>query len=47
MTVFGEVVGRVSGMTGDRAREVGGPVTEWVVDEVCNRMKDVIQAYVD
>ena len=36
----GEVVGRVSGMA-------GGPVTVWVVDEVCSRMDgDVIQAYV-
>ena len=45
--MFGEVVGRVSGVAGDRARDGGGPVTEWVVDEVCNRMEgDVIQAYV-
>ena len=50
----GEVVGRVFGVAGGRARPttghpgpLGGPVTEWVVDEVCSRMEGgVIQAYV-
>ena len=46
--MFGEVVGRVSGVAGGKAREgVGGPVTEWMVDDVCSRMEGgVIQAYV-
>ena len=39
----GEVMGRVSGVAVGR----GGSVTEWTIDEVCNRMKGgVIQAYV-
>ena len=33
--MFGEVVSRVSGVAGGRTREGCGPVTEWVVDEVC------------
>ena len=56
--MFGEVVDRESGVTGGRAKEGVAPllsgwlmrcvdVTEWVVDEVCNRMEGgVIQAYV-
>ena len=43
--MFGDVVGRVSGVAGGKGR--GGPVTEWVVHEVCTRMEGgVIQAYV-
>ena len=44
----GEVVGRVSGVAGGRAREgVGGHLTKWAVDEVCSRMEGgVIRAYV-
>ena len=45
--MFGEVVGRVSGVEGGRAREGMGPVTEWVVDEVCGRIEaGIIQASV-
>ena len=46
--MLGEVVGRAR----CRAREgvaptMGGPVTEWAIDEVFSRMEgDVIQAYV-
>ena len=44
--MFGEVVGRVSGVAAGRARE-GVACTEWVIEEVCSRMEGgVIQAYV-
>ena len=46
--MFGEVVGRVSGVELGRESEGrGGPVTEWVVAEVCSGLEgSVIQAYV-
>ena len=46
--MFGEVVGRVSGVTAGRAREgVIDEVTKWAIDEVCSRMEGgVILAYV-
>ena len=44
--MFGEVVGKVSGVAVGRARE-GVALLQWAIDEVCCRMEGgVIQAYV-
>ena len=45
--MFGEVVGRMSGVAVDNGEGRGGSVTEWAIDEVCSQTEGgVIQAYV-
>ena len=45
--MFGEVMGKVSGVPGRQGEGRGGPGSECADDEVCSRMEGgVIQAYV-